>query len=93
MSDIVRERNRQTAARIVIAEQHVGNTGAALDAKMPCLYDCIRILRQPRQRKRSAAQEHGYDRLAKRSDLFDQPALSARQVKACAGTGFAAHLK
>ena len=93
LAEAARERDRELAARVDLAEQHVGDGVAGLDAREPGLEDRRRGGIDVRQRQRAAVEEHDDERLARRLDRVDELLLLARQVDLAARGGLTAHAR
>src|SRR6185503_724827 len=84
LTDVARDRNRQLAARIITAEQHVGQRMAGLLAKIPALQQRGRALGQIVDRKRAAVEQDYDRRLAKREYRLCEVVLLAEEIEAVA---------
>ena len=92
LADVAREGHRQLAAGVDLAEEHVGDPVARLDAAEPGLEDRRRSGVDLDQRQRAPVEQHDRERLAGRLDRVDQLLLLAGQVEVGARLGLAAHL-
>ena len=64
LADAARERDRQLAAGVDLAEHHVGDRVAGLDAGEPRLEDRRRVVDHAAERQRAAVEQHDHERLA-----------------------------
>jgi hypothetical protein len=92
LADAVREGHRQLAARVDLAEHHVGDRRTALDAGEPRLEDGWRGFHDVLEREWPAVEEHHHQRLARRRDRLDQLLLASREIERAARVRLAAHL-
>src|SRR5206468_971463 len=79
-----RKRDRQTAGRIVVAEQHIDDRVAALLSRIPCIEHGADGVDPARHRDRAPADEYNYDGLARRRGLPNELFLMPRQRERCA---------
>ena len=86
------KRDGQLAARADVAEQHVRERVAGLDAEKPGLDDRGHVVGGPLDRERAAVHEHQDDWSAGRLHRLEQLLLDARQTQARAAGGLAAHV-
>ena len=77
-----RKSNRQFSARIVITEQDIGNSSAALRSGKPGFDDAGHILVHPVDAHRTAINQHYDDGFAGGVDRLHQLQLMTRQIEA-----------
>ena len=71
----------QPPGRIVLAEQHLGQRGAAFLARIPGLNDGVCVLVRPIHRQGTAVDQDDDQRLADGVDRLQQLSLHAREVE------------
>ena len=91
LADRARKADGQLAGRVVVAEQHVGNGVAALDAGVPGFQNGIGFFLLALQCERSTIHQHQHDRLAGGLHRGDQGALALRQIQAGSARRFVRH--
>ncbi len=69
------------AARVVVAEQHIGERAAAFDAGKKCMYECAGLFDERRHGERAAGDEHHDHRLAGGDERIDESLLLAGQIE------------
>ena len=92
LAETARERGGQLAARVDLAEHHVGDRIPRLDAREPRLEECRHVADDVLERERAAVEQHDRIGLPGRLDRTDQVLLLAREVERAARCRFAAHL-
>src|SRR6185436_3400962 len=84
LPDRARERDRQLAARVGLAEEDLRERRSALLPEVPALEDRRDARRHVVDRERPAADQEGDRRLARREHRLDEIVLLAEQVEAVA---------
>src|SRR5215216_1057056 len=92
LADPDRERDGQLAARVDLAEHHVGDSVARLHPREPGLEPRRRVADDVLERQWPTVEEHNRYRLAGGDDRPDQVLLSARQIERGSRLGLASHL-
>ena len=92
LADRARERDRQLASGVHVAEQHVGDRVPGLGTWKPRLEDRRHVLGDPADRQRPAVHQHDRDRLPGCVHGLHQVELRAGQIERAARRRLAAHL-
>ena len=92
LAEPAREGDGELAARVDLAEHHVGDRWARLHAREPRLEDRGRVVDHVLQGERAAVEQHHRNRLPGRLDRPEQLLLPAREVEGAARRRLAAHL-
>ena len=88
---MARPAHRQSACRIELAGQNVGDGVSRLAAQKPGREHRVGALEQPRQSERPARGERGDDRFAKAEDRFGERALAPWQAEIGPARRLSAH--
>ena len=90
LADAARPGDGLFAARVVVAEQHVGERMAAFDAGKKRVHQRAGFLDQRRDGERAAGDEHHDHGFAGGDQRVDERLLAAGQIEICAILRFAA---